>query len=261
MDRLFASGEMDLFGFITYAKEGLALNGVEIEDKHFAERGDAYLKKVREACAKAGLDIVNLAFFNSFGFPTREENLNEVRRAGEWMDAAVALGCRTFRIFAGWMGGPDLEIGFKGSILPKTPEAWSTMAECVGLACAEAKKRGLAVVIENHNHGGFLSVSDDVLKLFSQVKADNLSLLLDTGNFADGIAGIVRTLHLVKRHVHLKCRDIRDDGSDNAFDLEKILSTVKGGGYNEVISIEYEGTQNERMVLPKLVKFVKDRVK
>lgn len=252
---------MDLFGFIKYAKEGLGLDGVEIEDKHFAETGDGYLAKVRAACSDAGLEIVNLAFFNSFGFPTRAENLAEIERAGRWMDAAVKLGCRNFRIFAGWMGGPDREIGFKGSILPKTPEAWDMMAECVGLACAEAKGRGLAVVIENHNHGGFLSLSADVLRLFSQVKADNLTLLLDTGNYADGVAGIDRTLRLAKRHIHLKCRDIREDGGDNTFDLETILDRVKAGGFDGALSLEYEGTQDEKTVLPRLVSFVRNRLK
>lgn len=251
---------MDLFDFIAYAREGLELDAVEIEDKHFAKPNDAYLNKVRTECERHRLEIANLAFFNSFGFPSRYDNLSEIARAKLWMDAAVKLGCRNFRIFAGWMGGPDREIGFKGSILPKTPEAWKQMVECIGIVCGEAKKLNLNVVVENHNHGGFLSVSDDVLRLFEEVKSDNLSLLLDTGNYADGIAGIGRTLHLVNRHIHLKCREIGEDGSDRAFDLVKILDMIKASSFSGNISIEYEGTQDELSVLPKLVKFVRQKL-
>ena len=257
VDRLFISGKMDIFDFINYARVGLALDAVVFEDKHITSTDNAYLEKISEACLKQKLEIANLAFFNSFGFPGKDENLAEVERAVKWMDVAVKLGCRNFRIFAGWMGGPDREIGFRGEILPKTPEAWEMMVECVNTVCERARERKLNVVIENHNHGGFLSVSDDVLRLFSQVRADNLSLLLDTGNFADGIQGIKNTIHLARRHIHLKCREIQENGSDSAFDLSGILAIVRSGKFTGNISIEYEGTQNELDVLPRLIKFVK----
>ena len=260
MDRLFASGSMDLFDFIDYARDGLGLDAVEFEDKHFASVDGEYLAKVAGHCRDNRLDIANLAFFNSFGYPTREENLAEVGRAVDWMKAATALGCANFRLFAGWMGGPDREIGFAGSILPKTPEAWEGMIECVGMVCAEAAKRGLNVVIENHNHGGFLSLSSDVLRLFSEVRAGNLSLLLDTGNYADGIPGIEKTLHLATRHIHLKCREIQEDGSDAAFDLARIVDLIRDGGFAGNLSLEYEGTQDEKAVLPRLVAFVRKRL-
>lgn len=260
LDRQFVSGTMDLPGFIDYARKGLGLDAVEIEDKHFADTGDAYLGEIRDRCADNGLAIANLAFFNSFGYPTRAENLAEVERARQWMDVAGKLGCANFRLFAGWMGGPDREIGFACSILPKPAEAWDTMVECLSLVCREAAGRGLSVVLENHNHGGFLSVSDDVLKLFSEVDADNLSLLLDTGNYADGIPGIAKTLHLATRHIHLKCREIREDGSDAAFDLATILGMVKAAGFKGCVSLEYEGTQDEKTVLPQLVRFVRERL-
>lgn len=251
---------MNLFDFIDYARDGLGLDAVELEDKHFEAIDKDYLVKVARRCAENRLGMANLAFFNSFGYPTREENLAEVGRAVDWMKVAAALGCVNFRLFAGWMGGPDREIGFAGSILPKTPEAWAMMTECVEMVCAEAGKRNLNVVIENHNHGGFLSVSADVLRLFSQVKAGNLSLLLDTGNYADGIAGIEKTLHLATRHIHLKCKEILDDGSDAAFDLARIVDLIRDGGFAGNLSLEYEGIQDEKSVLPLLVGFVRKRL-
>lgn len=259
-DRLFAAGQMDAFDFIEYAKDGLGLDGVEFEDKHITDTNPAYLARIGKACSERGLAVANLAFFNSFGFPTREENLAEVERAARWMDVAAGLRAENFRIFAGWMGGPDREIGFNGSILPKTPEAWNGMVECVIAACREAAKRLLPAVIENHNHGGFLSTSADVERLFREAKAENLSLLLDTGNYADGLDGVRKTIQRAKRHIHLKCREIRPDGRDAAFDLDAVLDIVTGSGFSGNLSIEYEGTQEEKAVLPRLVGFIRNKI-
>lgn len=259
-DRLFASGAMDLPGFIEYSKRDLDLDAVEFEDKHIAATDAASLAAIRARCAEKGLGIANVAFFNSFGFSTPGENEAELTRAVEWMNVAVKLGCPNFRIFAGWMGGPDREIGFAGSILPKPEEAWRTMTGFVKRACEEAEMRRLNVVVENHNHGGFLSTSHDVLRLFADVPAANMSLLLDTGNYADGIDGIAKTVRLATRHIHLKCREIRDDGSDAAFDLAAIIDMIRKVGFDGNLSFEYEGTQDEKSVLPKLIHFVKTRL-
>jgi sugar phosphate isomerase/epimerase len=257
LDRQFAAGRMDLPGFIRYAAEGLAIPCVELEDKHFESASPRYLKRLAEEVEKRGLEVANIAFFCSFGYPTREENDAELARAAEWMEAARALGSPNFRIFSGWMGGPDREIGKAGPPVQKTEAAWTAMAGYVQAACEQARRRGLNAVIENHDHGGFLSESKDVLRLFSEVRADNLSLLLDTGNYTDGLAGIERTVHLVKRHVHLKAGRIAADGRDEVYDFDAILAVLRGSGFDGTISIEYEGAQDELSVLPRIVGYLK----
>jgi sugar phosphate isomerase/epimerase len=261
LDRMFQDGRMDLFGFIRYADEGLGLTCVEIEDKHFKDASADYLGKVNAQSERSGIAVANLAFFCSFGFPTKAENEAELRRAFRWMEVGKALGCAQFRIFAGWMGGPDRDIGVKGAPVEKTEAAWSAMVGCVKAACERARTHGLNVVIENHDHGGFLSYSKDVLRLFAEAGAGNLSLLLDTGNFVDGLDGIAKTIHLVKHHVHLKVKEIREDGRDNSYDLDGILLIIRGSRFDGTISIEYEGTQDELTHLPKLVSYVRSTLK
>ncbi len=253
VDRLFQAGRMDIPGFIRYASDSLAIPCVELEDKHFTGTSPEYLAGLRGECERRGIRVANLAFFCSFGYPTKGENDAELERAYRWMPVAVALGSARFRTFAGWMGGPDREIGVTGAAVEKTEAAWQAMTGCVRAVCKQAKRHRLDVVIENHDNGGFLSHSRDVLRLFSEVRAPNLSLLLDTGNFVDGLDGIAKTIHLVKHHVHLKVRDIRDDGRDGHFDLDAILAIIRTSGFSGVMSMEYEGTQDEMTVLPKLV--------
>jgi len=259
LDRKIAAGEMDLPGFIRYAAETLRIPCVEFEDKHITETSPASLSKLRAEVERRGLTVANLAFFCSFGHPTRARNDAELARAGHWMEAARALGSPCFRIFAGWMGGPNPGLGLAGPAAARPETAWEGMIRYVSAACERARAFGLHVVIENHDHGGFLSSSRGVLRLFAEAGNDNLSLLLDTGNYVDGIDGIARTAHLAKRHVHLKARDIRADGRDAAFDFDTTLDLLDKAGFSGSLSVEYEGTQDEFDCLPRVVSYLKGR--
>jgi len=257
LDRQFLSKKMDLFGFIRYAAETLRIPCVELEDKHFASTAPGYLKMVKAEVEAHRVSVANIAFFCSFGYLAKEQNDAELERAVEWMEVARTFDCSNFRIFAGWMGGPDPEIGRKGPPVEKTEKAWAAMIECVKAACDRARRYGLNVVIENHNHGGFLSYASDVLRLFAEVKRDNLTLLLDTGNYIDGLEGIRKTIGLVKHHVHLKASETREDGRDEVHDFDSILAVLRSNGFGGSISIEYEGTQDEYVCLPRIVAYLK----
>ncbi len=256
-DVKFQSGEMDLFTFIDYANS-IGINCVEFEDKHFLSKDDEYLGKIKNMLKEKNMKCSNLAFFCSFGYLTDHENENEVAKAFEWMQVAKKIHAENFRLFAGWVGGPDMELGLKGPACEKTPEAWTKMVEYLTKCCDEAKKLNLTCVIENHNHGGFLSSSADVRKLFRELKCDNASLLLDTGNYTDSVEGIKVTIHLATRHIHLKLRYIEDSGLDRFFDVPLILSIIKNSCFNGTLSMEYEGTQDPYDCIPKMVKFLKD---
>ena len=257
LDRQFLNKKMDLFGFIRYAAETLRIPCVELEDKHFASTSPEYLTRVKAEAEAHRIAVANIAFFCSFGYPTRQQNDAELARAVEWMEVARRLGCPNFRIFAGWMGGPDPEIGRKGPPVEKAEKAWTAMIGYVQAACDRARAYGLNVVIENHNHGGFLSYAKEVLRLFAEVKRDNLTLLLDTGNYVDGLPGIEKTIHLVKHHVHLKASETREDGRDSVHDFDEILAIIRRSGFGGTLSIEYEGSQDEYVCLPRIVAYLK----
>ncbi len=257
LDRQFLNKKIDLFGFLRYASETLRIPCVEVEDKHFESTSPRYLARVKSEADDRRIAVANIAFFSSFGYPTSRQNDAELARAVEWMDVARSLGCPAFRIFAGWMGGPDPEIGRRGPPVAKPEEAWAGMIGYVRAACDRARGYGLNVVIENHNHGGFLSYSKEVVRLFAEVKRDNLTLLLDTGNYVDGLPGIEKTIHLVKHHVHLKASETREDGRDAVHDFDGILAIIRKAGFGGTISIEYEGSQDEYVCLPRIAAYLK----
>ncbi|MGA2974593.1 MAG: sugar phosphate isomerase/epimerase family protein [Spirochaetia bacterium] len=260
LDRQFMNKKMDLPGFIRYAAQTLKIPCVEFEDKHFANTTPHYIASIKAELERNRLAVANIAFFCSFGYPTKVQNDAELARAVEWMEVARSIGSPNFRIFAGWMGGQDPEIGRKGPPVAKPAAAWDTMIGYVTTACDRAREYGLNVVIENHNHGGFLSYSREVVRLFAEVNRDNLTLLLDTGNYVDGLEGIQKTVHLVKHHVHLKAGVTQEDGRDSAYDFDATLAILKKSGFNGSLSIEYEGTQDEYVCLPRIVTYLRSTI-
>lgn len=257
LDHLFMQGKVTLFDFADYCADVLHVQYIEVEDKHFSSTDDDYIAQLKAYFAKKGLSVCNIAFDCSFGYPTREENRAQVERAKVWMQIGKALGSPNFRLFAGWMGGPDPEIHKDGDPVQKPEEAWAEMVECVQELCDYAKEIGLSIVIENHNHGGFLSASKDVLRLFNELGKENASLLLDTGNYVDGIDGIRATVHLVKKHAHLKINEVAEDGHDKMYDLDTILSILVKAEFHGTLSIEYEGEQDEKTYIKKVTEYVR----
>lgn len=258
LDHLFMQGKVTLFDFADYCADVLGVKYIEVEDKHFTSTDPAYVAELKAYFDSKGLTVCNIAFDCSFGYPTPEQNRAQIERAKEWMPIGKALGSPNFRLFAGWMGGPDPEIHKKGPAVQKPETAWAEMVECVQELCDYGKEMGLSIVIENHNHGGLLSASKDVLRLFNETGKDNLSLLLDTGNYVDGLDGIRATVHLVKKHAHLKINEVAEDGHDTMYDLPAILDVLKGAGYEGSLSIEYGGEQDEKIYIKKVTDYVRD---
>jgi sugar phosphate isomerase/epimerase len=106
--------------------------------------------------------------------------------------------------------------------------------------------------MENHNHGGFVQTADDVLAIFDAVGSSVLALLLDTGNYVDGLASIRRTAGLA-RHVHAKFRQVGPDGQDRLVDHEAVVGELRRVGYQGCLSIEYEGEEPPETAVPRAV--------
>ena len=110
--------------------------------------------------------------------------------------------------------------------------------------------------MENHNHGGFVQTADDVLAIFDAVASPALSLLLDTGNYVDGLASIRRTAKLA-RHVHAKFRQVGPDGRDRLVDHEAVIAELRQAGYAGCLSVEYEGEESPESAVPRAVAYMR----
>ena len=238
-----ASGALTLGDWFRICAEDLGLRAVELEDKHIGDPTPARLDDLRGAAARYGLEIVNIAFMNDFGVADDTRRRAEEDRTAAWMDVSRRLGSRFLRTFAGWPEG-DRTV------------RWPAMVQVLRAVCARAAASGVRLVMENHNHGGFLQTADDVDMVLEAVGSPALGLLLDTGNYLDGTASIARTAGRAW-HVHAKFTRPDAGGRDARVDQEAALRHLRASGYRGCVSVEYEGEEPGRTAVPRIVSFLR----
>jgi L-ribulose-5-phosphate 3-epimerase len=246
-DDLLEGGQLTLEEWLRMSAEELGLTAVELEDKHIGTPSAERLDALRAAAERYGLAIVNIAFMNNFGLADDARRRGEAARTREWMDAGRRLGSRFLRTFAGWPEGDRAA-------------RWPGMIASLRGVCGEAERLGVRLVMENHNHGGFVQTAADVRAIFEEVGSPALGLLLDTGNFLDGLPSIERTAPLAW-HVHAKFTQVRGDGRDPAVDHDRALALLRAVNYGGWVSVEYEGQEPSRTAVPRALAYLRGAVR
>jgi len=241
--RALGAGRLTLGDFIGICGEELGLRAVELEDAHIGDPTPSRLAELRAAAARHRLEIVDVALMNNFGVADDGKRRDEEAWTARWMGASHELGSRFLRTFAGWPEG-------------ERAAGWPGMLGAMRGVVRAAEKARVQLVMENHNHGGFVQTADDVLAIFDAVSSPALALLLDTGNYVDGLASIRRTAGLA-RHVHAKFREVGPDGRDRLVDHEAVVGELRSVGYQGCLSIEYEGEEPSESAVPRAVAYMR----
>lgn len=238
-DDLLSVGRLGLAEWFRLCAEDLGLTAVELEDKHIGDPTPPRLAEVREAAAQWDLEIVNIAFMNNFGVEDDARRRAEEERTVEWMTVSRHLGSRFLRTFAGWPEGDRTA-------------RWPAMLASLRTVASRAELMEVRLVLENHNHEGFVQRADDVVTILDAVRSPALRLLLDTGNYLDGLSSIARTAALAW-HVHAKFTRVGPDGRDAHVDHDVVLSLLRAAGYSGYVSVEYEGEEPSATAVPRAV--------
>ncbi|TMJ12105.1 MAG: sugar phosphate isomerase/epimerase, partial [Bacillati bacterium ANGP1] len=164
-----------------------------------------------------------------------------------WMDISKQLRTRFLRTFAGWPEGDRAA-------------RWPPMIAALRAACGEAELLGVQLVMENHNHRGFVQTGSDVLAIMEAVGSLALGLLLDTGNYLDGLASIERTARLAW-HVHAKFTQVLEDGRDARVDQDAAVAVLRKVGYKGYVSVEYEGAEPGATAVPRALTYLRSLVR
>lgn len=236
-------GELTLKEWFRLCAQELGLGAVELEDKHIGDPTPSRLAEIRVTADMYGLEIVNIALMNNFGLSDEARRRAEETRTIEWVDTSRRLGSRFLRTFAGW---PE------GDRAARRP----AMLEALRNVCRRAEAAGVRLVMENHNHGGFVQTAADVESILQEVRSPSLGLLLDTGNFLDGMPSITRTASKAW-HVHAKFTRPVADGRDTIVDHDAALRALREAGYAGCVSVEYEGEESGRTAVPRIISYLR----
>ncbi len=240
------AGHLTLADWFRLCAEDLGLQAVEVEDRHVGEPTVERLAEVRTAADRFGLEIVNIALMNNFGLADEGARRAEQQRTVRWMDVSKVLRTHFLRTFAGWPEGDRAH-------------RWPQMLEALRDVAGQAERARVRLVMENHNHNGFVRTADDVEAILDAVGSPSLGLLLDTGNYLDGVASIERTVRRAW-HIHAKFTRVLPDGGDARVDYAVIIPVLRAAGYDGWLSIEYEGTEPSREAVPRALAYLRRAV-
>jgi sugar phosphate isomerase/epimerase len=244
-----------------YAK--LGLGGIEFINEHLQSLDPVYLRKIKKYATDRELTICCLSPGNNFGNEDDKAQASNEELVIKSVDAAEILGAPVVRVFAGWP--PQ----------GKREALWSKAVASMKKCARYAETRGITLVLEPHNGGGFLPDSESTIKYLNDVNSEFFKLNIDTGNYQDKdiLAAIKKTMPYTK-YVHFKIHTISKNGRKTSdFDLPKTMKLLAESGYNGFISIEYEGMDflktedkelkaaNEAEFFPIAVKRVKELMK
>lgn len=229
----FELGKIDDMGLIDlYAKEGLG--GIEFIMEHIKSFDKEHLLALKKHANDKGLEITAVSPGNNFGNEKDEDNKSALEYVKKGIDAAEILGAASVRVFAGWPAQGKREA------------LWGTAVKYMKEAAKYAETKGITLVVEPHNGGGFLPDSSSSIKFIEDVNSPYVRMNLDTGNYLGHEKDMYKGLEVSMKYTlycHLKVHVIDKSGKTSDFDLDKVFQVLSKAEYRGWIALEYEGQE------------------
>ncbi len=261
--RLINEGKKTLLECIALAKE-TGFDGVEFVEFDVPENltKQEYAKMLREECEKQGVEPVSYTIGADFLHGSGGDIEKEIERLKTEVDIAVILGVKLMRHDA-TRGYDNANRGYKGfdDALPLIIKGCKAVTEY-------AKQFGIKTMIENH--GFFCQESQRVEKIVNSVADENFGLLVDMGNFMcadeNPLVAVGRVapyaFHVHAKDFTKKCGNgpLFCDGffktrggtylkgaiiGHGDVPVYQCLQTLIGVGYNEYVTVEFEGLEDQ----------------
>jgi sugar phosphate isomerase/epimerase len=237
---------MDLFQFVDLAAE-LGVDAVELTSYYFPKDvHDDFLHRLRQHAFIRGLDVSGTAVMNDFCLPDGDEAAKEVRHVDQWIDRAAELQAPFVRILSGnWIQGTSDD------------ELEKRVTERIRMLLPHARKRGIALALENHG-GGVTTTSANLLRIMKAIEGSNFGVNLDTGNFhgPDPYAEIAEAVPY-SVNVQLKTEIRREGKSKEPADLAKVIEILREKRYSGYLVVEHTASEDAMTAVPRVVKQVR----
>lgn len=243
----------DTVDFIEFASQTKA-EGVELLSCFWRNKEEE-MRKIQDALSKTGLSVACFCACNNFGSLDQSNWETALKDVTDAIDMAVLFGAKVVRVFSGDKSGEATFEEAKGQII-----------RGLKASAQYAEERGILLCLENH--GLFAGKADQVLEIINEVGSSALCSTFDTGNFLlvneNPSDAIVKLKNKVS-HVHFKDFlkvDANHEGhtyqalngdkfvgtivGEGQVDLTFILSQLKQAGYDDWLTVEFEGEEEPK---------------
>lgn len=254
------SGEMTIQDVIIYIAS-IGAEHAEIVPLGFnLTENPELIEVIKKQAQESGIELSNYAVGANFSGLNEEQYVQELERLKREVDIAAALGVKKMRHDVAFSN--DLSITNFLLELPRLSEACQAIADYAALF-------GITTSVENH--GYYIQHSDRVQALLKVVDRPNFRMTLDVGNFLcvdeNPVAAVANNISYASM-VHLKdfyYRPSAENPGEGWFKtsngswlrgaivghgdiaMRQVLLLVKESGYDDFISIEFEGMEECRL--------------
>jgi sugar phosphate isomerase/epimerase len=255
----FERKEMDLLTFLEVCRN-LNLDAASFHIRNLGKTTPEYLKTVRRKYFDLGLSPGAIGVTTDFGL-SKEKLPEELEKTREGIRVAMYLGAPTVRVFAG--SAPNES---------RREEAFKRAIEGLRKVAEEGATAGLPVSLQNHNHRALVRTGQDVVRLLREVGHPNLTLILDTGQFAGskgasdeklpGIRGddlyqSIQQVAPLARYVRAKIYEFDASGREQWIDYDRVFNILRSVHYHGIVDIVYEGKGDEKVDVARAAKFLR----
>lgn len=226
----------------------------------------SYAQIVRDECARVGIEMGNYTIAADFLNGCGGDLDAEIKRVKSHVDVAAILGAKGMRHDASKGLFPEsTKAAMFYNVLPRLAAGCRAVTEY-------ATELGIKTMTENH--GFFCQDSDRVERLFCEVNHKNFGLLVDIGNFLcvdeDPVNAVGK---LIPYAFHVHGKDFHCKSGSEPFpgegwfetrggnylrgaifghgqlDVMQLLHLVKKSGYDDTVSLEFEGIEDTLMAI------------
>jgi len=234
-------GPMTMEDFILMAVEQ-EIEGVDMTTYYLKSKEPDYLLGLRRLAFRNGVPFSGAAIGTNMCQPDPGKRAAEIEKIKSWLDATELLGASHLRVFGGEIpkGATD-EQGIQ----------W--VVETMKPACDCAAQKGITLGIESH--GGITSKAANILEILRRVDSPYAGCNLDISNFPEDPYTQIEACLPYATHTHI--RDFYGQPR-KPLDLERVWKLFAQGGYKGFTSAEYEGEEDPKTGVPKLLERIKE---
>jgi sugar phosphate isomerase/epimerase len=222
-------------------------DGVDLTSYWLPDTNDETLYALRKLAYKSAIQIYSVGIRARMAQPSAELQAAEVETVRKWLDVAQRLGASHIRIFGG--ATP------KGASEQQAIDwAVATLKRCA----AEAEKKGITLGIEDD--GGITTTAERTVEIATKAASPWAGINLDVGNFVTDAYKQIELCAPYATNVHFKSH-VQMNHKNEPADWPRILKILGRAGYRGYLAIEYESTEEPKIVVPKLVSRLRDIIR
>jgi sugar phosphate isomerase/epimerase len=241
-------GDMDLLDFLDYCAD-IQVDAAELTAYYFPNPIEgSYLRELRRRAHLLGLDLSSAAMGNDFSQPPdSDKGKAQFEYTKKWIDTFADLGIPVVRVFGGSSN--------KGPV----DEVYKNMIGNLELALGYAEKRGIILGMENHDR---MEDLDFLLKIVHAIDSKWFGVFLDSGNLHDSADPYAQLARIAPYAVSVQAKaTVPTNGKHVPSDFNKVIQTLRDGGYAGYVVLEYEEKEDPKTAIPRYIGEIREALK